>query len=876
MKFKQLLTKSLLVAVCLLAGQSAWGAPTSYLTTWTGTVGTDNSADLYYGTKKVRIAAGESYVYTLKNLNDGGTDTWHNWVVEGNSEGKFFDCCANGDNWPFGNGAPTPSYAPVMATTDVADFMTKYNGATVTITISRNATGNQITVAHTSDVLGTTDGNTDKYYGGTYTMAVGAAEEWDVYITQRYSHFVVTNVTYTDAESNVTNYNPLYERGYTTAWSAGDIADGKWVQTNSNGTASINATKGLYIASTKDGSHNKSYEITNSSQISPSANSTIFIDAIWNIGAAYGTDNYNYLKIGSDIEIKCSGQNQNGYVVLNGVSNAITDACQKNYKRDNDIWNIHIEINTATNTVANLTINGLSAKYGNTTKQANISLSNKSLSGSATYNTIAMGNTQASKNYSQDMGLVSFMVSEKPSDVTYANYTVHFKDNNGATVKVDDVRLGEVGATVNANSDDKAIYYGGGNKYTYKSDGEGVEVVADGTAELTVVYDKHEAFTVTASAVSGGSTIQTDIASVSGYEGETKTLQLHKYIKVGETWYSTATCYVDVTEGGDNEVTYTPTAVKYFYEFESLSGGSTDETDKTYSGGIRSRVSRSNSLSTPEEIAGGVYTLTIPYSNSNSTAGKLYLYTVKGGVETDTELTIDCPSGNGTVKKTVTIPDGAALRFKNTNSEYNDNGRIDYLILTPRVTKTISTAGWATFCSPYALDLKNAEGLDDAYIVTGGQNGVLTKNSVMNGTVPANTGLLLKGNEGTATIPVVANSETNVENNILKGVTAETTIDAGTGWVLMNDATNGLGFYKNNKDFTVGANTAYILISKLPELTGGARASYLLFSDDVTGISQVAGSEVKTSGAVYNLNGQRVSQPVKGLYIIDGKKVVIK
>ena len=195
--------------------------------------------------------------------------------------------------------------------------------------------------------------------------------------------------------------------------------------------------------------------------------------------------------------------------------------------------------------------------------------------------------------------------------------------------------------------------------------------------------------------------------------------------------------------------------------------------------------------------------------------------------------------------------------------------------LPENVTKTISTAGWATFCSPYALDLANATGLTDAYIVTGGQNGVLTKSSVKGGTVPANTGLLLKGNEGTATIPVVATSETDVTGNILKGVTEATEIAAETGWVLMGSPK--LGFYQNAAAFTVGANTAYILVSALPvpPASGAARASYLLF-DDMTGISQVAGSKVKTNGVIYNLNGQRVSNPTKGIYIIDGVKVAIE
>lgn len=193
--------------------------------------------------------------------------------------------------------------------------------------------------------------------------------------------------------------------------------------------------------------------------------------------------------------------------------------------------------------------------------------------------------------------------------------------------------------------------------------------------------------------------------------------------------------------------------------------------------------------------------------------------------------------------------------------------------LPENVSKTISDAGWATYCSPYALDLSNATGLTGAYIVTGGENGVLTKTPVMNGTVPANTGLLLKGPAGTATIPVVPSGDaSNVTGNKLVGVTAETPILANAGYVLLKED-NVLGFYKNTNAFTLGANTAYLPVSF--DQNGAARASYLLF-DDMTGISQVAGSKVKTNGAIYNLNGQRVSNPTKGIYIIDGVKVAIE
>ena len=173
--------------------------------------------------------------------------------------------------------------------------------------------------------------------------------------------------------------------------------------------------------------------------------------------------------------------------------------------------------------------------------------------------------------------------------------------------------------------------------------------------------------------------------------------------------------------------------------------------------------------------------------------------------------------------------------------------------------KAISAAGWATYCSPYALDLEHATGLTDAYIVTGGKDGVLKKTSVKGGTVPANTGLLLKGDEGTATIPVVASSSTDVSANKLVGVTAETNIPANTGWVLMGSP-SPLGFYQNTNAFTVGANTAY-LPSNFD--VSGARDFFRL-EDDFTGINAIEAAEAKAEGLK------------DGKYLIGNKVVLVK
>ena len=141
------------------------------------------------------------------------------------------------------------------------------------------------------------------------------------------------------------------------------------------------------------------------------------------------------------------------------------------------------------------------------------------------------------------------------------------------------------------------------------------------------------------------------------------------------------------------------------------------------------------------------------------------------------------------------------------------------------VTTTITAAGWATYCSPYALDFSSdINNLTAAYIITGVADNKLTLVKVT-GTVPANTGLLLKG-EGACAIPVAASSSTDVSSNKLVGVTSSTLLDAKAGYVLMGSPS--VGFYKNANNFTLGANTAYLPAGIIAE----ARPVLYLDEDD--------------------------------------------
>ena len=60
------------------------------------------------------------------------------------------------------------------------------------------------------------------------------------------------------------------------------------------------------------------------------------------------------------------------------------------------------------------------------------------------------------------------------------------------------------------------------------------------------------------------------------------------------------------------------------------------------------------------------------------------------------------------------------------------------------------------------------------------------------------------------------------------------------------------------------------------ELPAGAPALSISVDGETTSISEAIGETEDVRGEVYNLNGQRVAQPAKGLYIVNGRKVIVK
>ena len=170
-----------------------------------------------------------------------------------------------------------------------------------------------------------------------------------------------------------------------------------------------------------------------------------------------------------------------------------------------------------------------------------------------------------------------------------------------------------------------------------------------------------------------------------------------------------------------------------------------------------------------------------------------------------------------------------------------------------------------TLCLPFTATIP--EGVE-AYTLTYTSGATVTAAKI-DGTIPANTPVLLNG-EGDVTftgVGAVSATATNA-GGALTGVFEKTPVPVNS-FVLQNGS-EGVGFYKV-------ASTAIYANPFRAYLTAQAEARCLniVFADEeeeVTGIKAI--ETVKADKKIFNLNGQRMAQPKKGLNIIGGKKVL--
>ena len=845
-------------------------ADKTYMTTMTGQLGlSDNSTPAWtYYTKTATIKAGETYTYTFQNFTKGSSATaeYQTWIAEIREEtsGYCLDARGDGGGWIW-DGNPTTNTLAYNYTgkawneggRSLSDFMTAYNNVTVTLTISCSNDGKVVTVARTATLNGDTD------FSGTWTCSNFAGNDKTINLIVEASHLNITKVSYTNASGVVTNYELKNV----------DLSnfDSYFNGSYSDGVATF----------TKEGNSTQWAKLPLSSYFSG------ITGTVTNVNMKF-TENMNN---GGRMTIGIYGNDKTSWATnaWQDTGDAVSawgltgknDATRIYYS---STYTTGVTLGSATEIEVDMDV--VSRKFtwiqGGTTKVNNQSCCSGDVSIPQYFALYSWSGTNTTTISNMSMEIV--YVEASYYTATFTNTTS--SNTPTVTIYTDSERTSEIANGLLEN----------GNTYYFTAVEEGYQnyngsfTVSGADPAVNFAMTAKTVYNYTVNAVDGEDhIIKANIASGSCYANEEKSFYIPACVLVDGVLYFTADASYSKTEtvSSNNQVfpyaytTSTVNNVKYFFEGESLnvhgtSGSSSTGTKSSESNGDSRRPLANSYLYTPA-LAGGNYTVYIRVFGNNAKSENLAIYYCDADGGNPVSLGVNTASSTASSYTTVSnaniaIPDGKCLAF-NRGAD-NSNFVIDYIYLIATESVTVTSAGYATYVSANNLDFTST-GIK-AY--TAKVNGA-SKSVVMTqiNKVPAGTPVILyKEGGATENVPVATTTDTPAENDLIAGTGAAVATDGGDGKInyILNNV-SGIGFYKANGQ-TVAANRAYL---QTTVDAAAARMTMIFEDDDVTSISEelrVKSEEFAPAAEFYDLQGRKVAQPQKGLYIVNGKKVVLK
>lgn len=237
--------------------------------------------------------------------------------------------------------------------------------------------------------------------------------------------------------------------------------------------------------------------------------------------------------------------------------------------------------------------------------------------------------------------------------------------------------------------------------------------------------------------------------------------------------------------------------------------------------------------------------------------------------ESEKFANIDIPlyeAATGTWVKITSDGDKIAAHASGATGFCCDLTEIDYY--HPITSFSISSIGMATFCADVPVSVP--AGIEAYAATINGAKTAITLKKIESGEIPANTGVIIKGNAGSVIEFTALTSAPAAVTTDLVGVTTNTTMTEGD-YVLYNNS--GTAEFRKVTATDLAANKAYLPAAKV----AGARSLSIVFDDEgTTGVSDVRSKTSEVRNEYFDLSGRRVAQPTKGLYIVNGKKVAIK
>lgn len=257
-----------------------------------------------------------------------------------------------------------------------------------------------------------------------------------------------------------------------------------------------------------------------------------------------------------------------------------------------------------------------------------------------------------------------------------------------------------------------------------------------------------------------------------------------------------------------------------------------------------------------------------------------------GVQESGSKIAFRAASNNLTGAYNISFNNGNRWLYTNANgytdagnSTNNDNGYCFYLEEVTTLPVTITDAGYATFYAPVEVSFDGIK----AYYTTGEtEEDKYIQMVELENVIPANEGAILEGAEGTYDLTINYEGTTTITENKLKGSVARSLItkEGGAFYVLGKNSKGNVGLYnpvdgENEGQFYNAGHKAYMFI---PASTQTIGYSFGFDWSGTTGIDNIEeATEESATEAIYDITGRKIKAiTTPGLYIIGGKKVVVK
>ena len=545
------------------------------------------------------------------------------------------------------------------------------------------------------------------------------------------------------------------------------------------------------------------------------------------------------------------------------------DGFEKNTYVSNTEYNPIITFSISQTGVATIVF-----KLGNTSKTFNGNIADDVKKDIKTF-----GFTSNVDNVNRRYAIDNFSITSEIKAVKPANYTIKYVDESSNELKTSVTRSSIVGSNVTATAADMKTFYSSdaSEKYVYKSGNNEIKLAEDEASNvITLTFSKYTKFGYTINAKENG----TDLGEVA--KGETYSdgadIAISKFYQINNEWYETTTSpyYINIKpENNSATIEVKKSDITYFAETENLGNNTGKVSDKNMSNGAYSAIKGGETAELCKLPMGEYKVIIYLKANGNRSAIIRDVDNSDNGTNTLCSLPINRSSAAKEYSTTLTLYETTKIGLSGytTSTGTNQSADLDYIYIqrTGDATETVSVtdAGFATYATTNNVVVPNDENVKVMTVKVNAEGTAIELNEVKAGTViPGNTGFLVKATAGNHDFVVTSDKGTELTSNNLVAATSDVTSD-GTKYFALTKIGEKEGFALVEKDVVIPAGKAYLSI---PRAASGAK--FFGLDGEATGINSV--KTAKADGAYYTLEGVKTTKPVKGLYIHNGKKIVVK